>query len=81
MVLQYITKCDLHFYCNVKLLFPSLSFFFLTNRRTMLGHCDCTAVTPACSHKLEFNDFHVCTSHLLSGPDTTCSISQANLVG
>lgn len=28
----------------------------------------------------EFNDLHVCTSCLLSGPDTKCSICQANVV-
>lgn len=66
---------------RIKLVFliePQAFFFFSQiNPLTLWLH---SPWQHACSHKLDINDFHVLTSCLLSGPDTKCSICQANIV-
>lgn len=56
---------------------PQAFFFFLSaNRRSMLWHYDCTAMTARLQPQAG-DDWFSC---LLSGPDTKCSICQANAV-
>lgn len=61
----------------VFLIEPQAFFFFLSaNHRSMLWHYDCTAMT-ACLQPQAGVEWFSC---LLSGPDTKCSICQANAV-